>query len=205
MVGAEPCPLDQAPEVLNRVGVDDPTRVLDRVVDGLVQVRFAHPVIAAVLVGDQQGSIGFDVRFYELVQPRRVQLLRLRRPRNHSAAALDHANDRGLVGSPATLRFLVILALVPLPRTAAYVGLIRFDDAVQKSRLLLIVGHRNANTVHHRPDRLTSDAEVTGRLATGDAFLGVQHQREQYKPIAQRDVGSVEDRSHGHSERPRAL
>ncbi len=206
MVAAIPRPLDERPEALDAVRVDQPVRILDGVIVGGVQHRFAHPVVPGPFVRDEQRSGLVHERLDEPAEPFGAQLAGLCRTGDHSTAALHQADARLLAGASATLRGrVVVVASIPLPGLSADVGFIGFHDAVQQGRLLRVVGHRHANPVHHAPNRWPAHPEIAGDLVGTGGLLSVQHQGDAQEPVSQGNMGPVEYRPDRHGEGSGAL
>ena len=88
---AEPGPSQQAPEALNRIGVNKPIDILHRVIHRRVAHEVPHPVVAFELVGYQQRGRVHEMR-QESGQRHRVH--ELRRLRDHTPTSLDCSDNR---------------------------------------------------------------------------------------------------------------
>src|SRR6202789_3991093 len=102
------------------------------------------------------------------------------------AAALAHAEDRGLTGStsPAMELFAFVFVLF----LAAQVRLIRFDDARQQAAALRIIAARLTNALKHEPRGLLRDAEFLGNLHGRNALARGRNQVHRVQPLIQGDV-----------------
>src|SRR5216683_3390583 len=90
---------------------------------------------------------------------------------------------------------LVFVALASA--LAADVRFINFDRA---SHLVFRLSHSSADAMAEIPRRLVRDAEHSLHLVRGNPLAGFGHQIGNQEPFGQRQMGIVEDRSHGHGE-----
>ena len=156
-------------------------------IDGKVRNPFVHAVVAAELIGYQHAIISL----YESPQERFQHLTRnlLGGLRHDLAAPCQRADDGLFLGAAPTLGRIVGV-LVVLPRLAADVGFVGFYNAIQEHA---VVYHCLANLHTHPVSCRLGDVQVAGKLATGDAFLGVQQNRDSQEPLLQRDSGCLEN------------
>ena len=181
--------LYEAPEALNRVCVNQSLCVGNRMIDCEVRHPFVHPVVAAVFVRYQQGVISL----YETAQERLQRLASnlVGRLGYYLAAPCQRSQHRLFLGAaPALGRNFGVL--VVLARLAADVGFVGFDNAIKEHA---VIDHRLANLHSHPVGRRLGDVQVTGQLATGYAFLGVQQNRDCQEPLLQRYAGCLENRT----------
>ena len=166
----------EAPEALNCVGVYKPLCVGYGVIDGEVRHPFIHAVVARVFVRYEHAIIGV----YH-VRQKRFQCLSsdlIGRLGNDLAAACECSNDGLLFCSSAALGRVVIVMLST--SSCHDKGFIRLDNAAQE---YAIISHPLANLHTHAPSSGRGKVEVTSKLQTGDAFLGVQKYRNAQKPF----------------------
>ena len=106
------------------------------------------------------------------------------------AAALDRAENDGLVVAPMLRRFRFGHASCEL---AADVGLVGFHDAAQ--HLAGLVVHRGADAVAEIPGGLVGHTEHPLQLVRADALLRLAHHVDGEEPLPQREFGVVEERA----------
>src|SRR5216684_1395011 len=80
---------------------------------------------------------------------------------------------------------------------SADVCLIHLDRA---SQLMFCLSHSGADAMAEIPRRLVGDAEHALHLVGGNPLAGFSHQIGNEEPLRQREMGIVEDGSHGYGE-----
>ena len=81
---------------------------------------------------------------------------------------------------------------------AANVGFVHFDRAVQHGLVNFV--HGRSDAMAEVPGRLVADSERPLHLAGRHAFLGFAEQADGDKPLFQRQMGVVKNRSGGYGE-----
>jgi len=165
--------LDEAPEALNRVGVDiSPNVDLGLMLNALVLVAaLTKPRKLAAFVGVDQ-SARHDVLPNQAtvdLGANRVNVGGL-----DSALALDRSKDSSLVADVA--------ASLTAP-TAPDVGMVDFYRPTELSVILIEQG---ANSVEHPPCRLVGDTDFALKLLGRDATASRSHEKDRVKPSAKR-------------------
>src|SRR6266508_1711392 len=117
--------------------------------------------------------------------------------RAHPAAALDHAEGNGLVLRAATVDLLPAFGRVHVAGFAADEGFVYLDFATEQTAALL---HGEADTVHHVPRALLSDADCTVNLPRGRAVLAVREHPHRHEPLVERERRIFENGSDLHAE-----
>jgi hypothetical protein len=201
MVGSDDPALEQAPKVLNRVGMDATAHVFTcRMGDDFVRQRrvaFAQEPITGVFISRNEFDLIANGGADKLIESRSVGILD--NLRDHHALAYDCSDDRDFTGSPDLTGSLAAMLVCGLP---ADKGFINLDFASQREGIAL---HRSAPAMADVP----SSAPVrAGFFAEDDApnlqrthtFLRSQHEIADFEPEAQRNLGILEDRPGHHRE-----
>jgi hypothetical protein len=183
-------PLEDRPKAFNRLRMHRADNVLVCAVhDGLVWV-IAKIGIALVFIGRQQADFRrncfadkfFQIRFRNELQD----------ARHYVALALDCTNNRRLEGMVVSMP-ITTLAAVPVFAFAADVGFINLDDAHQLAKFLVL--QSGANAMADVPSRLVrAKTHVALYLQCADALLSTKHQVNDFKPVAEIDLGVLKDR-----------
>jgi hypothetical protein len=184
-------PLEQAPEVLDPVGVNVALNVADRVVNDLVNVVGVQIGIGAEGIGedlDPGSHVGADlgaegVAAHILNDLGANDALALR------TIALQQSHDGGLAGaaSPGVTPLVLVAEL----GESADEGLVDLDLAAH-----LLEGsslHRQADSVEHEPRGLLRDAQRTVKLIGADPVLGAGEQPDRRQPLVEPNRAVLED------------
>lgn len=192
-VGALDSPFQEAPEVLNAVGVNHAPDVFLGVVDNLMSVVGADGRITSVFIGVDNGS-------------------RLNAPANGArqgslASALDYlsvdcavtvrampfqeSHNGGLASSSTTLDYFLAFAVVHESRFTTDVGLINFHFSGHAAEVPVL--HGKANPMEHEPSGLLGDADGPGDFVGTDAVLGTGNHPDCGQPLVQTDGATLED------------
>jgi len=171
----------------------DPAHVLLGVVNALMRGEIGlETTIGLIAVGHDMGG-AFDILPCELVQRDLADIGN--RVGTGLAVALDQSDYRRLLrAAPDSAVFVAFIAVL-----ASDKAFINFNDAGQhlsQSRLV----HRVADAVAHKPSAPIRDAQLTLKLLRGYALLGNAHLVDDVFPLAEGDVGVLEDRSNGNGE-----
>lgn len=163
--------LDQAPEALNRVGVDISPDVDLRVVEDT-------PVLIAALtkLGELAAFVCVDEGAWHDVSSNQASINlganRVDVGGLDSPFALDCSENSGLVVDVAS----------PHPASPSPdVCVINFDRPAELSIVLIEQG---ANPIEHAPCRLVGDADLTLQLLSRDTAAGRGHEKDRVKPNA---------------------
>ena len=136
------------------------------------------PAIDNWLRRGKQRCLSIDEAADEFRKALRLQIAGLGGHRDNAPATFDQTDDGGFLGATAALVAVRVIApLIPFARLAADIGFIGFDDAMQQSILLRVIGHRHANTMHQAPHCRAAHTDVARNLARTGRFLRVEHER----------------------------
>ncbi len=182
--------LEQAPEVLDAVGVNLPVHVLDGVVDGAMVEVSTETGVRRQRVG-VDGRSGFDA--IPDVALESAALDAVNDVDADPAAALNHADDGGLVVHRATPSGLMPVGLVHVAGLAADVGLVNFNLTREHGEALRL--HRKPDALEHEPRRLLSDPEGSSEFVRADPVLGVRSKPNGREPLVQSEGRVLEDRA----------
>lgn len=174
----------QAPHAFDAVRVNITAYPFFRaVIDRLVpRVFIGDSVVSGKLVGVDRLRLWVGVVFDKLVKRFLVRILDDLKA--NLALALNRTDGDGLVSTVAASHSLHL---------AADIGFVHFHDALQK--LTVGVPHRRADTVAQMPCRLIGDVQGAFHLEGGNPLLGFRHKVDRQKPLGERKVRVVEDRS----------
>lgn len=196
-IGALDCPLQEAPEVFETVGVHLPLDIRFGMVNDFVDVIGLKPGVRRQIIGEDFGSrsdvsvdmgeqrLSVDTRngveFHDAMPVRSVtfQQAHDRRFPDHAGASLD---------LPCALA-LVHEACVPTDE-----GFVHFDFTGQFPEGFGL--HRQSDTVRHEPCSLLGDAEGAGNLVGTDAVFAIDHHPQRREPLVQADRAVLEDGAH---------
>ncbi len=183
--------LEQAPDVLDPVGVDvtaDPLVVA--VVDALVsRIVVGNADVGAEFIGVDSFGFVLDVFPNELVQRALLHIGNALEP-DLPVALQCPGNPYTLFGpGPA-----VATALLPMPLPSPNHRFVHFDDA-EEGGLEIVGAHRLADTVAEMPRGLVGHAEGALQLVGADPLLALAHEIDRGEPFPERQLGVVEDRS----------
>src|SRR5579871_395312 len=191
-ISAFEAPLQEAPEVLQPVGVNLPVNVGFGVIDDLVR-----EVLTQTPVGKQ--FIGVDVRSLADVLLndglKSLFLPVVNHGRSDLAAALEHAYHDGLLK-----RIVLALRGVHVSRLAADEGFIYFDMTGQLAALFSLVCL--PNPVKHEPRGFLADSKSAVKLPGGDTVLGIGEEPHRRKPFIQSERGVFKDSANLNGELP---
>src|ERR1700722_4250261 len=187
---ADNAALQERPETVNRLSVNVAAHVFaGAVVDDLVRV-FVQVQIAPVFVGSQKIDLGGD-RFTD----ERAEVFACRVSQDagdHVALAFHGADHWDFVGRATALLPLIS---VPVLVLAPDIGLIDLDDAHQLAELG--IGQPSANTMRYLQRGLVRpEPHDPLDLKAGNAFLAGHHEIDDFEPLAQSDLGILEDGLH---------
>jgi hypothetical protein len=190
VIGADNAALQDAPEALNRVGMDRAHNVVTAALaNDLVRIGAAQEAITGMFVGREQADL---VRYGFMNES--VQSLGVRRvdhPQHHVALAADSADHGSFPGANAA-RTAVALVLMLVRRLAAHIGFINLDNAAKLVEIF--IDQRRANAMAHIPSGLVgTETEIAVDLPRAHALLAGQQQMDDAIPDAQFDVGILEN------------
>lgn len=192
-VGTTQTTLQQAPEVLQPVGMDIPLDVGFGVVDELVDVVGLQPKVGDCLIAEDvraRFNVLFDVasQIPSVVRPGENLGTNL-------ASSLQDSLNASLTGSASTfaLERPLLPVLVYIPSLAADVGLIDLDLSREHGSAFVL--HGKSNPVEHEPSGLLGDADSAVEFVGTDAVLAVGNHPHGGKPLVQPDGGIFKDGS----------
>jgi hypothetical protein len=186
---ADDTALEDAPEALNRLGMNGTDNILVLgVVNGPVRETETKVLVANPLIGADQADL---VRHGFIDEGFQGRLLDVRNDASdHVTLAADCANDNGFSGSG---RAGLPIALIPMPvlRLAADESFVNLNDAA-KLRFRLDQG--GTDFVGHQPSGFDrTETHVAAKLASAHSLFASQHQVSDFEPIAKRLVGVFEN------------
>ena len=184
-VGSPNCPLQEAPEVLNPVGVDMAPDVCLSMVNDLVGINVVKVFVGLQGVGEDFAPLG-DL----LADDRGESLAAAVRDYHCMDAALlafpvafQEANDGGLVLAARAGNLLCPLVLVHEPSRAADEGFVHFHLAGERADG--IVSHCQADALEHEPSGLLSNIKGASNFIGANAVLGIGDKPDGGKPFVQ--------------------
>ena len=188
--------LEQAPDVLDPVGVDVPTDpFVFAVVDGLMpRVMVMDTQVGAEFIRVDRFGFVLDVFFDELVQCALLYIGDVLES-DLPVALQRTSNPHALVGSGTAMP----TALFPVPFPSSNHRFVNFNDTEQGG-LKVIGSHRFADTVTEVPCGFVRDAESPLDLVGRRSFLALDHEINGREPLPQRQLGVVEDGPRGDGE-----
>ena len=182
----------QAPDVLNRVGMHDAAYpFLLLMVNRLVlRVVIGDAVIAVPLIRANHLRVVMGKLLDEAMQRLPISL----QDSTHTdiAAPFDNACNNGFIGKIGPFPVSLSASLPP------NVGFVYFDNSTELLRLRF--RHGSADTMAEIPRRLIRNSESTLHLIRGNSLFGFNSQVDGDKPLSQRQVRIMEDRSRCHRE-----
>lgn len=189
MKHAHDAALEQAPNVLNAIGVNVAIDVPFAVIDGMVRE-----------LGAIEPQVGFE--FIGVHGASRYNMLTDKASKHGSGhvfdglqtdltrCSLSHSNYGNFIGgSSAAWTFAF----------AAYIGFVSFDDPGELLTELIIFRHSRADAVSHVPRRLIGSLEFTFQLSGAHAFLRRADHIDCEKPLSQRQMRIVKHRPRGNT------
>src|SRR6202453_967111 len=197
MEAAHDAALQQGPEAINGLGVDQSAHVFALAVTyGLVNVVGRQPEVAAVLVrGDETHLVGN--RLADEV-PHRVHVGLAQHASHDVALTLNGTNDDLLADAAGSDDLLIPM---PVPVLAADVGLINLDNAHQLAEVG--INHRSADThAHVMCGLVAAEPHHPMNLQGANALLAGQDQVDHLEPLTERLVGVLK---HGASDNREAV
>ena len=194
-VGSLEGAFQQAPEVLDAVGVDATDDVLVDVVDGGVEVVQGEPAVGGGGVSVNVG-VEFNIAANGSLKGVIVSVGDDASP--DLTATLQKALHNRLTHWAAATYSFRPLPLMHVLGLAAYEGFVNFYLARQLSEGSSL--HRQSDTVEHEPCRLLGDFQGPRKLTTADAILGVRNAPDGHEPLVQSEGAVLEDSPNLHAE-----
>lgn len=185
--------LQKRPKTLDGIGVNVASHIPNGVVYGFVGHEAFDPQVAFVLVRVECGTLRIYIAAHQSGQILGGQRLARHRLCFDFPATLDHSDDRHFLSTTSAL-WRVVIVFLALAWLATKKTFVHFDHALKQFALL---NHGLAYPHSHVPSGIPVNFKVTGELPSGDAFLGVQNQRNGEKPFLKIDLRLVEDRAYG--------
>lgn len=191
-IGAAQSALEQAPEVLQPIGMDLAANVGLGVVDELVDVFGLESEVSGGFIGEDMGSRFdgcFDVADQSMAAGVGVT-------ENHGfdfAIAFQHALDANFATLAATVtaEHPRLASGVHVPRLAADVGFVNFHFAGELAALVVL--HRQPDALKHEPSGLLSDSKSAMDLVRTDSVFAVGNHPHGGKPLVQTNGGILEN------------
>lgn len=194
-VGALDRPLQQAPEVLQAVGVDRPIDVSNCVVNDAMPEVLSESVVAAPLVGVERRAL-LDVLMNLPVKLLGADVLYnsgMNGGRTLIVPALDDAQNGGLSANPSAVDFddSLPLSLVHVLGETADKGFVSLDRTAHFLEALGL--HSKADTAKHEPRGFLGDAQTPRHFVGADAVLGIGQHPDRGKPLVQPERRVLKD------------
>jgi hypothetical protein len=188
-VGAVQSALEKRPEVLHVVRVNLPIDVPLGVIDN-----------AMIVVGFESGVRTERICVNGCSRLNRVANDPVQRGAlgisddlsTNKSAALDHADNGGLIRAARAGDLPSAFPLVHVPRLAADVSLVHFNRARKLVEAPALHGEPDA--VKHEPRRLLSNAERPAKFVRADPVLGVSSKPHGREPLVESECGVLKDR-----------
>jgi hypothetical protein len=192
-IGTLDGPLQEAPEILNSVGMDFAPDVGFSVVDNLVGVGVSHTGIAAMFIGVHAGTWGHAPAYLagQGAAAGVLDYLGLDCAGTVRTMAFKQAHNGGLANGPTALDYCLPLGLVHEPGLASDVSLVRLNLAGHPAEIAVL--HCQADAVEHEPGGLLSDADGPMYFVGTDAVLGVGNHPDGGQPFVQSDGAILEN------------
>ena len=192
-IGAFDGPFQEAPEVLNPVGVNFASDVGFGVVDNLVGVGVSHAGVAAMFIGVHAGTWGHAPAYLpgQGAAAGVLDYLGLDCAGTVRTMAFKQAHNGGLASGPTALDYCLPLGLVHEPGLTADVSLVRLDLAGHPAEIAVL--HGKSDSVEHEPGCLLSDADGPVNFVGADAVLSVGNHPDGRKPLVQSYRAVLED------------
>lgn len=183
-------PFNETPEVLHRVCVNVPVRVLNCMIDDLMLEVRRQAIIGPKRVAKQRAT-GLHI----LAQVAMQFMLTARRNSEgtYLPAALNHSKRNGFILAARSGNDFRAARAMHISGLASDETLINFDFARQLGSIFIL--HGFADTVQQEPRRLLRHAEIAGHLTGTHTVLAVGDHPHGGKPFAQRDRRFVKDRT----------
>lgn len=186
--------LQQRPKAVDRAGVDGTDNIFSiAMLNEGVRIVSQSPV-ATVLVAGQQINLSRNCLANEALQRRSIGIAD--DAGDHAAVAFHRADHDFLASCSSPLHPLVFVAVLVL---STDVGLIDLHDADQLAKLWIDQTGADAVT-HIMGCPVGAEAHDAQHLQGRDAFLACQHHVDDAEPIAQPDLGILENRLDQHGE-----
>ena len=185
--------LQQSPERFDGIGMNLPVYIGDLMVNHGMAHEAANLDVAAVLIRDEDGIGYVDVVAHKLGKALGIQLGLIDRTGNDVPATFQNPDHGSLRSTTSALVRSATFTGLPTD-----VALVHLHDAPEKFALLK---HGVSDSHAHKPSRVFVDLEIAGKLAGGDALLGIQHKGDRQEPDLQVKMGVVEDGVYGNAER----
>lgn len=190
-VGSIEATLQQAPVVLQSVGMNLPVNISNRVVDHLM-LELVEPVIRPKGIGIQRGAS------LNMLANRSLNLGLFASLHNLGAnlsSTLKDADDGSFILDASGGNLASPNMLVHVSGFAADEGFVCFDNATLTAQLDKGVGlHGATNAMHHEPSGLLGHANCSGDLAGANPVLAVAQHPERAHPLIQAERRILEYR-----------
>jgi len=192
VIAADDPALEDAPEALNRIGMDSSDDVFaSSVLDDLVRVNLLDVPVAGPFVGHKQADLIGNGVHHELGENFRAD--RADNARDDAPLAADCADNRDFARAKAAAT-TVPASAVPVVGLAADEGFIDFDHATKLVKILF--DQRGANAMAHIPSGLVrAETDVAMDLASAHSLPAGQQQMYDAIPNPQIDVGILKNGS----------
>ena len=189
-VGSMQATLQEAPEVLHRVGVDVSIDVLDCVVNEGVLIVGCKAVIGFQFIAEYRGA-SFDA-FAD--QRLKVFLLAsVNMPCYDFSATLHHSKDNFFTLRPASGNLLVTLRFVHIPSLATDESLVYFNFATEFVEPSFL--HGKTDAMVHKPSSLLSDFQSAMEFIGTDSILATDEEPRGAEPLLKGNRGILKNRS----------
>jgi len=164
-VGSFDGPLQEAPEILNAVGVNPATNVFMGMVDHFMEITGIEASIGAVSVG-VDGGAGHHVPPYLWRKGATTGVwnnLGLHRAMTIGAVPFKQSHDGSFADGPASLDYLFPFGLVHVTGFAADESFVSLNLTGHPTEVAVL--HRQADSMEHEPSGLLGDADWVTPMA----------------------------------------
>src|SRR5947209_797759 len=188
--------LQERPEIIRALRVNQTAHVLLCVIDDLVIVVIFQSCITGKLIGVEFRTLA-NILFHDALKSLSIAVLYdLRHHLTRAAVfllALQDSHYHHFANSPATVDFLLTLRLVHKPRLATderFIYLKISADLQERTTL-----HSESDSVSHEPRRLLGNIQCPMNLPRADAVLIIPNHPCSHEPFIQRQGRILEDRA----------
>ena len=187
--GTDDAALDDAPEALNRVGVDGTYNILAlSMVNGSVRIGFAETMIANPLIRAEQANLVRHGFIDEGLQRRRADVSD--DAGDDVTLAANCASDDGFARTSRAGDAIALVGVTVLSATSNE-SFVNFDNAAQLS---FGFDQSGADFVSHEPSGFDrTKTHVAAKLACAHSLFTGQDQMRDFVPVAKRLVGVFEN------------
>src|SRR5713226_671230 len=177
----------QAPDILNRIGMNIPTHILPAAVinNSVLTVVVCNTFVSWPFIGNNKFRFWMNMAFYKGMKRAAIRAHDL--AHSYISAALNNTDHSSFIGKIRTF-----------PTTSAFKfsadkGFVNLNSAFQF--LGIHFRHRRSNTMAEIPSGFIRNTNCTFHLIGGDAFLRFHSQINCNEPFFKRQVSVMKDRA----------